>query len=69
MRGMLVSLVARPHGIAPNQLLRWRRLYTEGTLSGAGPIAVARAVPRLGALKSHSRTGRIGVAFCAPLGR
>jgi transposase-like protein len=28
--GMSVSLVARRHGIAPNQLFRWRRLYAEG---------------------------------------
>jgi len=31
--GMTVSLVARQHGIAPNQLLSWRRLYAEGALS------------------------------------
>jgi len=28
-----VSLVARQHGIAPNQLFSWRRLYAEGALS------------------------------------
>ena len=31
--GMTVSLVARQHGIAPNQLFSWRRLYAEGALS------------------------------------
>jgi transposase len=31
--GMSVSLVARQHGIAPNQLFTWRRLYAEGALS------------------------------------
>src|ERR1700758_5550380 len=31
--GMSVSLVARRHGIAPNQLFRWRRLYAESALS------------------------------------
>ena len=31
--GMSVSLVARRHGIAPNQLFRWRRLHAEGALS------------------------------------
>jgi len=31
--GMSVSLVARQHGIAPNQLFSWRRLYAEGALS------------------------------------
>jgi transposase len=34
--GMPVSLVARQHGIAPNQLFSWRRLYAEGALSGVG---------------------------------
>jgi transposase len=31
--GMSVSLVARRHGIAPNQLFSWRRLYASGALS------------------------------------
>src|SRR6476619_4714485 len=34
--GMSVSLVARQHGIAPNQLFTWRRLYAEGALSAVG---------------------------------
>src|SRR5215472_7960360 len=34
--GMSVSLVARRHGIGPNQLFRWRRLYAEGALSAVG---------------------------------
>ena len=34
--GMSVSLVARRHGVAPNQLFRWRRLYAEGALSAVG---------------------------------
>ena len=29
--GMSVSLVARRHGIAPNQLFTWRRLYASGS--------------------------------------
>jgi transposase len=29
-------LVARRHGIAPNQLFRWRRLYAQGALSAVG---------------------------------
>src|SRR5215831_20921145 len=33
---MSVSLVARQHGIAPNQLFTWRRLYVEGALSAVG---------------------------------
>ena len=34
--GMSVSLVARQHGIAPNQLFAWRRLMTQGALTAAG---------------------------------
>ena len=34
--GMSVSLVAPPHGIAPNQVFSWRRLYAEGALSAVG---------------------------------
>ena len=41
--GMSVSLVARRHGIAPNQLFTWRRLYASGALSavGAGEEVIA----------------------------
>ena len=40
---MSVSLVARRHGIAPNQLFTWRRLHASGALSavGAGEEVVA----------------------------
>src|ERR1700747_842407 len=34
--GMSVSLVARQHGGAPNQVFTWRRLYAEGALSAIG---------------------------------
>ena len=34
--GVSVSLVARRHGIAPNQLFTWRRLYASGALSAVG---------------------------------
>lgn len=34
--GMSVSLVARQHGIQPNQLFTWRRLYAAGALSAVG---------------------------------
>ena len=49
---MSVSLVARRHGIAPNQLFRWRRLYAEGALSAVGageevvPASEYRALQR-----------------------
>src|ERR1700757_1679471 len=34
--GMTVSLVARQHGVAPNQLFTWRRLAAQGSLTAAG---------------------------------
>ena len=34
--GMTVSLVARRHGVAPNQLFTWRRLVAQGGLTAAG---------------------------------
>jgi putative transposase len=34
--GMSMSLVARQHAIAPNQLFCWLRLYAEGALSAVG---------------------------------
>src|SRR5260370_16256001 len=33
--GMTVSLVARRHGVAPNQLFAWRRLVAQGALTAA----------------------------------
>jgi transposase InsO family protein len=47
--GMSVSLVARRHGIAPNQLFTWRRLYAGGALSavGAGEEVVAASEYRV----------------------
>ncbi len=34
--GMTVSLVARRHGVATNQLFTWRRLVAQGGLTAAG---------------------------------
>ncbi len=34
--GATVSLVARRHGVAPNQLFTWRRLVAQGALPAAG---------------------------------
>jgi Transposase len=36
LSGMTVSLVARRHGVAPNQLFTWRRLLAQGALTDAG---------------------------------
>lgn len=40
--GMSVSLVARRHGVNPNQLFHWRRLERDGALAavGAGDVVV-----------------------------
>ena len=40
--GMTVSLVARRHGVAPNQLFTWRRLVAQGALTAAGSGAQRR---------------------------
>ena len=40
--GMTVSLVARRHGVAPNQLFTWRRLVAQGSLTAAGSGEVIR---------------------------
>ena len=34
--GATVSLIARRHGIAPNQLFYWRKLASQGALTAAG---------------------------------
>ena len=34
--GVTVSLVARRHGVAPNQVFNWRRLAAQGALTAAG---------------------------------
>jgi transposase len=31
-----MSLVARQHGVAPNQVFKWRQLYVQGALSAVG---------------------------------
>src|SRR6266568_9322634 len=36
LNGASVSLVARRHGVAPNQLFTWRRLVAQGALTAAG---------------------------------
>jgi transposase len=41
--GMTVSLVARRHGVVPNQLFTWRRLVVQGRLTGGRQRGRGRA--------------------------
>ena len=52
--GMSVSLVARRHGIAPNQLFTWRRLYASGALSAVGAGEGARNSRFFGCTRSSA---------------
>jgi transposase len=45
--GLTVSLVARQHGVAANQLFTWRRLVAQGSLTAAGLGRTATGVPSL----------------------
>jgi transposase-like protein len=59
---MTVSLVARRHGVAPNQLFTWRRLVVEGAVTAAGSgeqrprrtaISLAGVASQMRAVLSH----------------
>ena len=58
--GMTVSLVARRHGVAPNQLFTWRRLVAQGGLTAAGsgeevvPASDYRALQKPGSRASSA---------------
>ena len=52
---MSVSLVARRHGIAPNQLFTWRRLYASGALSAVGAGEEVAAASEYRALQHQVR--------------
>jgi transposase len=52
--GVSVSLVARRHGINPNQLFHWRRLYQDGSLA-----SVAAGEPVVPASELAAATRRI----------
>ena len=39
--GVTVSLVARRHGIQPNQLFAWRKLATQGALTATDAVVAA----------------------------
>jgi transposase len=69
--GMTVSLVARRHGVAPNQLFTWRRLVVEGALTAAGSGEQVVPASDYRALQSQVRPARsasaLGAARCAKL--
>ena len=50
--GVSVSLVARRHGITPNQLFHWRKLYQEGSLAS---VAAGEPVVPAAELASAAR--------------
>jgi len=54
---MSVSLVARKHGIAPNQLFSWRRAMENGALTGVG--TEQRVVPESDLKKLQERVKRL----------
>ena len=53
--GMTVSLVARQHGVAANQLFTWRRLVAQGSLTVAGSGEEVVAVSEYRALQNQVR--------------
>ena len=53
--GMTVSLVARRHGVAPNQLFTWRRLVAQGSLTAAGSGEVVVPASDYRALQNQVR--------------
>src|SRR6516162_6377737 len=56
--GNTVSLVARRHGVAPNQLFTWRRLVVEGALTAAGSGEQVVPASDYRALQSQVRSTR-----------
>ena len=59
--GQTVSLVARRHGINPNQLFHWRKLHQDGSLPAvsAGKAVVPSAAQLLAAhLQGHHALAR-----------
>lgn len=55
--GMSVSIVARKHDIAPNQLFSWRRAMESGALTGIG--SEERVVPTSEVRKLQERIRRL----------
>ena len=54
--GKSVSMVARQHGVNPNQLFHWRKLYQDGSLS-----AVSAGEEHRGAARDEIPNGRDGL--------
>src|SRR5437016_11060961 len=59
--GMTVSLVARRHGVAPNQLFTWRRLVVEGALTNHISVELLRVA--FFALKRDAAPGVDGLTW------
>ena len=56
--GMTVSLEARRHGVAPNQLFTWRRLVAQGSLAAAG-IGLRELLAALGGAAAWPLAARV----------
>lgn len=52
--GHSVSLIARRHGIAANQLFAWRRLMAQGALTAAGAARMSGQRRSIGRLRAKS---------------
>lgn len=58
--GMSVSLVARQHGVNPNQLFHWRRLEKDGALAAVGAGVSVVPATELGAARRQISASCIG---------
>ncbi len=64
--GATVSLIARRHGVAPNQLFTWRRLVAQGALTAAGSGEEVVPASDYRALQSQVRELPAGLACWPP---
>jgi transposase len=61
--GKSVSMVARQHGVNPNQLFHWRKLYQDGSLSAVS--AGEEVVPATGLSDALKQIRELAGGVCA----